>query len=331
MKNNETNYILGIFAIGMFVIFVLILILALFTSLYTGISMYNPNIYSGLSEIYKMSFVILAVLFLFIGLMLSYFTKNSKKQSIVSKDNTLKYDDPNNNRNKILIDLTNIDEYLNKHKQMIIIDDLILTKNDYRKLSSYSNLLIVDNKNNKEYRIGDLYSKNSKKYNKICAFLDKISNLSSEEIYWHLKNIISNDIIINNGNDLIDKLRIIRSNIEDEEIKGYLSNIINSTNKTQTYLDNVSSNEKIRRLYDNYLPMLIKICENYEILEHDQTDVDSLRKSKDNLIETFNMINSAYSSIFNEKELNFDSLDSEVKYMDEVLLKQVKEVKNGLK
>ncbi|MBR3252285.1 MAG: hypothetical protein IKF80_11325, partial [Erysipelotrichaceae bacterium] len=82
--------------------------------------------------------------------------------------------------------------------------------------------------------------------------------------------------------------------------------------------DRIENNDMVRKLYEKYLKLLVNICDNYALLEKYNTSPNDLIKTKQNLLETFTLIDAALDKAENKDEAE---IEAEVKNIEEVLTK----------
>ena len=219
----------------------------------------------------------------------------SYRQSVLVKDGILRYEDENHKKKDV--DLTNIDNYLNEYKSMKLFDGITLTKHDYNKKSSASNLEI--DYEDKKMALKYLYKNNYDLYNRLCAFLEDISDKDMVSLEFRLNSYIKQDEIRTSGKNAALDLRNLYNQIKDEEIRKQLNEVIDNIKNNESQID---SDERYRRLYENYLTLLVDICKNYALLEKLNNDPASLSKTKKSLLETLALINAAFGKLeYNEE------------------------------
>ena len=300
------------------VILVLLLALALLTSAVTGISIFNPAIMNMLSDIFKIALVVLFLL-LFIPFFVIVFLKKGDVSltgtSALIKDNALRYEYyENGKKKKKIFALTNINKYLNDYKQMYVIENMILSKNDKNNKPN-ANSLFIELPDKRKISLRQLSSEDKDLYNRLCAFLDSISELDEIALQFRLGSLVQKETILYSAKEAINSLNAARSDISDEDILKQLDYTLEKLSSNQ---DNIDNNYTVRKLYEKYLKLLVEICNSYAVLERHNTDPNNLIKTKSNLMNAFALINNALEKSENRDEIEFES---EVENIEQVLNK----------
>ena len=81
------------------------------------------------------------------------------------------------------------------------------------------------------------------------------------------------------------------------------------------------SSDKVRKLYDHYLPMLKGIIEDYIRVEGHDESLVTTASSRKQLSDTLDLISSAFDSLSKDTEDLLDEDQSEVHNLNEVLKK----------
>ncbi len=268
----------------------------------------------------------------FMGTIIFGNSNTTNNSSILIKDNSLRYEkiDRNGKKNKRSFSLTQLDKYLRKHKEIDIIDNLILYKKDIDKASNANNLHLKD-ENGKTYSLKELANQDINKYNEVCGFLEKISDKDDLELDFRLKRYVSeyNNLILINQN--IKNLKQLYNKETDIEIKEKTKETINKLDECKEKMNIIQKDEQLRKLNDYYIKMLIEIIENYEILNKQDNNSIQTTQSKEKIISIFNLINPVFDSLYLKEENVFDNLEAQVNSLQDLanqsnqLLKEIKQ------
>ena len=120
----------------------------------------------------------------------------------------------------------------------------------------------------------------------------------------------------------IDKINSLNTNIPDEQISkdlyatcAYLKQIDDLSRKLP------NTKEKLNKLYEHYLPILIKILEQYESLQSAVTD-PSYEETREKLSNTIQLINTAMKNIISSMtDQDFINLSADISTLEAVLKK----------
>lgn len=268
----------------------------------------------------------------FMGIIIFGNSNTTNNSSILIKDNSLRYEkiDRNGKKNKRSFSLTQLDKYLRKHKEIDIIDNLILYKKDIDKASNANNLHLKD-ENGKTYSLKDLANQDINKFNEVCGFLEKISDKDDLELDFRLRKYVSeyNNLILINQN--IKNLKQLYNKETDIEIKEKTKETINKLDECKEKINIIQKDEQLRKLNDYYIKMLIEIIENYEILNKQDNNSVQTIQSKEKIISIFNLINPVFDSLYLKEENVFDNLEAQVNSLQDLanqsnqLLKEIKQ------
>lgn len=268
----------------------------------------------------------------FMGTIIFGNSNTTNNSSILIKDNSLRYEkiDRNGKKSKRNFSLTQLDKYLRKHKEIDIINNLILYKKDIDKASNANNLHLKD-ENGKTYSLKELANQDINKFNEVCGFLEKISDKDDLELDFRLRRYVSeyNNLILINQN--IENLKQLYNKETDIEIKEKTKETINKLDECKEKINIIQKDEQLRKLNDYYIKMLIEIIENYEILNKQDNNSVQTIQSKEKIISIFNLINPVFDSLYLKEENVFDNLEAQVNSLQDLanqsnqLLKEIKQ------
>lgn len=323
-KDDLTKDMTGLFVKGGLVLLVLLLAMSAIVSLMTGSSMFSPTNWSAIKSIFIISLIVFLMLFMAIMIMTVFVTKSTPavSKSAIYKDNTLRYEeyDEKGRKHRKTFSITNIDAYLDKYKQMFIIDDIVLGKKNGSEKSNI-NTLLLKMPDGQEMSLNQLNSSDPKEYIRICSFLNDICNYDEQELYWRLGSTVSKENLILDGRELINDLKKTASVLNDEQINEMIDETIASINTLDENIGKYSSRNRIRKIYDHYLPLLIKIMNNYNTIDFIE-DTERKTGARKELVDTINLINTALSSLTDSSEEDSqDALEAEVSEAEKLLEK----------
>jgi hypothetical protein len=197
---------------------------------------------------------------------------------------------------------------------MYVIDNMILSKPDTSKKAN-ANTLQIELPDKTKMSLRNLSVADKDLYNRLCAFLDSISDLDEIALQFRLGSLVQKETIINSANEAINSLKALRRQIRDEEVMDQLDKTIEKLSSDQ---DRIENNDTVRKLYEKYLKLLVDICNNYAVLEKHNTDPNNLIKTKQNLLQTFALIDAALDKAENKDEIE---IEAEVNSIEEVMTK----------
>lgn len=304
----------------------LLLILGILTSFKTGISLFDKEVLSVLSSIFMISLFILGILALsvFITAIFSGKKTPSAGGSTLIKDGFLRYEtrDEKGRKKKATVDITKIDRFLNEYSELYMIKGTKLFKED-KKAKGNANTLKVVLADDRKMSMNELSKTDKQLYDQICRFLDRIKNKDSIDLSFRMRKYAAEEDLVLSGRDTAEKLRLLARKIKDKEVKEKTSDT------AQRIIDNENNiydhSDRLRKLYDHYLPMLLQIVSDYITMEgHDKKLVD-LSSSKRRLLDTLKLIDSVFLSFEKDEEPEgLDLLDADVVKVNALLEKNEK-------
>ncbi len=319
-ENSFYTIMRGVFA-GCGVLFVLLLALFILTSLTSGQSMFAPEIMKLFVTLFQISTAVFAALAVAMLIMAIFVTKKNPAVpgSMVVKDGSLRYEyiDENGKKRRKTFDLKNIDAFLIERGVMDIVLDAKLSKNDPKEKPNIRNLMIqFPGKEKKSLAL--LYKEDPNTYNRIAAFLDRISRKDVNDLKEHLARYVHQQDLLDQGDDLSIQLKKRRMETSDIQVKQGIDTVLDRIKELEILILENGNNDKLRKLYSYYVPMLIEIIDNFITIDsHEGTDN---REAKNKLMETFELISSAFEALRDrQKEDEFDQLEATAQTIEQLL------------
>ena len=219
------------------------------------------------------------------------------------------------NRDKAKIDDT-LSEYFKEHYELPIYDDICLvTKNGTYK--GFEDLCIAKNKEviMTLEEFGDMYGST---YDQIVALLKLFKNEKKEDKKETLKKA---PIYTSEAQKYIAKINSLNADIPQEEIVSGLNQTCLLLKQIELSADE-DDDVKIDKLYEYYLPILVKILENYKSLLSVGAKGEEFNKAENQLIKTILLINEALKTI-NESlhEDDYMNLSADITTLQSLLKK----------
>ena len=323
MDNENSFYTImrGVFA-GCGVLFVLLLALFLLTSLTTGQSMFAPEITRLFVTLFQISTAVfggLAVFMLILGVFLG--KKNpAVPGSMVVKDGSLRYEylDENGKKKRKTFDLKNIDAYLNKRGVMNIVLDAALSKYDQKERPNMRSLMIQFPEKEKK-SLALLYKEDPDAYNRIAAFLDRISGKDVRDLESNLPRYVHQQDLLDMGDELCMQLKKRRAMTSDRDVKEGIDTVLERLEEQKILILEDGNNDKLRKLYSYYVPMLTEIIDSFVTIESHE-GIDNDPKAKEKLMQTFELISGAFAALRDkQREDEFDMLEATAQTVEQLL------------
>lgn len=229
-------------------------------------------------------------------------TKNNRSTTSSTKTYTSKKKSTTmSNRQKMNID-ERLGTYFKDNYRLQVFDDIYLSPKggNYK---TFDDLVI--NKG-EEYimtlkEFGDRYPST---YDELVSLLSTFASQSSEKT--EVKTPKSETKRLSKAQEFIEAIDSLNVDIQKEEIKSGLYQTCALLK--QIDIAQEDDDDKIRKLYEYYLPILVKILENYKTLSKVSKDSSDFKASEDQLIKTIVLINEALKTI-NESIHEDDYMD----------------------
>ena len=125
-----------------------------------------------------------------------------------------------------------------------------------------------------------------------------------------------------NAQYFIEEITSLNNDIPDEEISNGLYETASLLKQVQTLESKFpNSKDKLKKLYEYYLPILINILNQYRNLQYAKTD-PSYEETKNKLIRTIHLINDAMGKIISSMtDEDFINLSADISTLEAVLKK----------
>ncbi len=302
----------------------LLLVMALLASWKTGVSIFDERIGSFLTTILVLSLVILGVLGLIVftgALIMGRNTVVSSRSTLI-KDGTIRYEyeDEKGRKKRKNVDLKHIDEFLSQYSELYMIRDTKLYKED-RKAKPNVNTLFVDLGDGGKMSLKKLNNEDPDLYDQIGAFLDRIQDKDVIDLSFRMRKYAAEEDLILQGRDIIAQMKAQRKRISDKEVRKRLDDTVEKLAGCEDQI--IDNTDKIRKLYDHYLPMLVQIIEEYIVMESRDRRIVDISSSKKKVLDTLTLIGSALDS-FGAKEAveYFDELEATTQDASALLAKK---------
>ena len=127
---------------------------------------------------------------------------------------------------------------------------------------------------------------------------------------------------VQGSQDFIDEINRLNDDIPDENISNGLYETCALLKQIQTLEERFpASKDKLKKLYEYYLPILVRILKQYDNLQAAQTD-PSYETTKEKLTRTITLINDAMKTIISSlTDQDFINLSADISTLEAVLQK----------
>jgi len=322
-KNDDFIPWMKIFFGGGITILLLLVILFLLAYLVNGQALPFSQLKELFVILFRISIGIFGglLVFMFMAALITAKKNPAVPVSMVVRDNFLKYEyEEGGKKKKKTFSLNTISAYLKKWKKMDLIHGYTLTMEDTLKKPNIRTLL-VESKQIKKESLAVVYNNDPDEYNRIAAFLDRMSQKDLNLLHDRLQEYIRQEEFIEDGDRL--KKQLNRFDTQEADIQEDIGKAMEQIDLSQSIIRNSGYSSKYRKLYSYYVPMLIEILTNYETLKKHDSMTDRSVQAKQKVKDVFAMIISAFESLQNQDDENpLDELEAVSQNINELLKKK---------
>lgn len=206
------------------------------------------------------------------------------------------------NNNVSNADLTKIDKkltaYFKNNVELMVADDISLVTSSGKYVSV--DQLYLAYQGEKVIKLSDFKEEHYQIYNRIFDLLKEFSKKPDKEIYKKEKEPEKKTEVKRSNIQLyIDKINELNAQIPQEEITNGLHQTCDLLKKIELTKESKQDENKLKKLFDYYLPILIDILEKYKSLQNGIKD-EEFNKCETQLIKTVMLINQALKTLYNE-------------------------------
>ena len=225
--------------------------------------------------------------------------KNNNSNKNVDSNNS--YENTNYSTNNISnSDLNKIDKkltsYFKNNMNLPIIEGISLTT-QAGKFTTVDQLFLTY-KDEKIIKLVDFKKKYGDVYLKIMNLLLVFANKNDEVIKEEVKNNdVSSNKTANEGDEYIEKINELNSAIPQEEITNGLYQTCDLLKEVNLLNETYNDKNKVSKLYDYYLPILVSVLEKYKKLQDSKVHGEEFKECETQLIKTIVLINEALKTI----------------------------------
>lgn len=282
-------------------------------------------------------FILIGILFLFheilpllvilpIGVMgYAFYKAFSNKDKNVSS-NKPNYEDTTSYSNGVSIpDLNKIDKkltsYFKNNMSLPIIEGISLTT----QAGKFTNVdqLYLTYKDEKIIKLFDFKKKYGDVYLKIINLLLVFADKGDEVLKAEVKNKnVSSGEKLSEGDKYIEKINELNDAIPQEEITNSLYQTCDLLKEVNLLSETSGDKNKVNKLYDYYLPILISVLEKYKKLQDSSVKGSEFKECESQLIKTIILINEALKTICaSMQETDYMNINADIDTLQSLLKK----------
>ena len=182
-----------------------------------------------------------------------------------------------------------LSEYFKNNDKLPILEDIVLVPKNgiYRSVED----LYIAASDEMVLSLDEFKDEHTDIYNKIMDLLVAFSS-SDKNIQKESPNkSVAPEIKISKAQSFIDQLNSLNTDINKEEVRSGLEQTTNLLKQLDAASE--GENDKLSKLYEYYLPILLKILKNYKQLGKIDTNSADFKHNEEQLIKTIHLINEA--------------------------------------
>ena len=263
-----------------------------------------------------------------IGLLIYAITKGSNKNSNINNNSSNNYF--NNNKNTKAYNLNNADinridkklnNYFKNNISLPVIDGISLTTQS-GKFTTVDQLYLTY-KDEKICKLCEFRNQYGDVYKKIMDLLLVFSNKGDDILKADVQTQeIKSSKKLSDADKYIDEINKLNDAIPQEEITNGLYQTCDLIKQVDLLSENHKDNNKITKLYDYYLPILVSALEKYKKLQDSKVKSDDFYQTEAALIKTIVLINEALKTICaSMQEDDYMNINADVKTLQSLLQK----------
>ena len=221
-------------------------------------------------------------------------------------------------------DISKIDKKLKSYfKDNLVLNvvegiDLTTQKGAYTSIDD----LYITYKSEKICRLSEIRDSNVAIYDRIATLLLAFAKESNEVLKEKVEPRKENKIPkLSDAQKYIDKINSLNEKIPNEEVTNGLYQTCDLL-KQIDLVNKQNKDDKLTKLYDYYLPILLDVLERYDELDDSPTKGEEFTKTENKLIKTIILINEALKTIYSGlHEEDYMNLNADITTLQSLLKK----------
>ena len=221
-------------------------------------------------------------------------------------------------------DLNKIDKklenYFKTNMSLPIIEGIALTTQSGK--FTTADQLYLTYKDEKILKLGEFKNNYFPIYDKIMQLLLVFSKRKDDILSTEVDMTVKKENIMSDAEKYIDKIDSLNRAIPQEEITNGLYQTCDLIKQIELLKESKSDQDKVQKLHDYYLPILIDVLEKYKKLQDSPNHGDEFKKSEAQLIKTIVLINEALKTISESmQEDDYMNINADISTLQSLLQK----------
>lgn len=242
-----------------------------------------------------------------------------------SSDRVQSVGDPTSRLSKLSnADLNKIDKklenYFKTNISLPVIEGISLTTQSGK--FTTADQLYLTYKDEKILKLGEFKNNYFPVYDKIMQLLLVFSKRRDDVISAEVDMTPKKEKIMSDAEKYIDKIDALNRAIPQEEITNGLYQTCDLIKQIELQKESKSDSDKVQKLHDYYLPILIDVLEKYKKLQDSPNHGDEFKKCEAQLIKTIVLINEALKTISESmQEDDYMNINADISTLQSLLQK----------
>ena len=240
-------------------------------------------------------------------------TNNVNRRTVNSRVSKLSNADLN------LID-KKLTAYFKNNLNLPVVEGIALTTQSGK--FTTADQLYLTYKDEKILKLDEFKNRYAPVYEKIMQLLLVFSKKSDDVLKATVDTEPKKKNILSDGDKYIDRINALNEAIPQEEITNGLYQTCDLLKQIDLLKETKNDENKVKKLYDYYLPILIDVLERYKKLQDSPNHGDEFKKCEAQLIKTIILINEALKTIGSSmQEDDYMNINADISTLQSLLQK----------
>ena len=185
-----------------------------------------------------------------------------------------------------------------------------------------ANQLYLTYKDEKILKLDEFKNKYYPVYDKIMQLLLVFARKSDDVLKAEVDTEVKKKNVLSDADKYIDRIDALNNAIPQEEITNGLYQTCDLLKQIDLLKETKNDENKVKKLYDYYMPILIDVLERYKKLQDSPNHGDEFKKCEAQLIKTIILINEALKTIGSSmQEDDYMNINADISTLQSLLQK----------
>ena len=210
--------------------------------------------------------------------------------------------------------------YFKNNLNLPVVEGIALTTQSGK--FTTADQLYLTYKDEKILKLDEFKNRYAPVYEKIMQLLLVFSKKSDDVLKATVDTEPKKKNILSDGDKYIDRINALNEAIPQEEITNGLYQTCDLLKQIDLLKETKNDENKVKKLYDYYLPILIDVLERYKKLQDSPNHGDEFKKCEAQLIKTIILINEALKTIGSSmQEDDYMNINADISTLQSLLQK----------